>query len=146
MIKYTFAAVSIALMLTPALAQSPGASKSEQGLPPSSVQLTEKPKLSLKTQDPNEWLGSDLMGASVIGAEGESIGEIEDVLIKADGTVSAVVVGVGGFLGIGEKAVAVPFSGLNLAREDDGDLVVTVNATKDELNAAPTYTYATDKK
>lgn len=60
------------------------------------------------------WRVSDLEGKAVYGAEGESIGDISDVLISQDGSVNAVIIGVGGFLGIGEKDVAVDMSALQL--------------------------------
>ena len=99
-----------------------------------------------KTQASDDLRASKLIGTAVVNNAKETIGEIDEIVLAKNGSASHAVIGVGGFLGIGEKAVAVPFSGLTLAREDDGDLVVTVNATKDELNAAPTYTYAADKK
>ncbi|HEX8417963.1 MAG TPA: PRC-barrel domain-containing protein [Methylobacterium sp.] len=53
--------------------------------------------------------GSKLVGVEVIGMDHERVGRTEDVLLDADGRVRAVVIAVGGFLGIGEKLVAVPF-------------------------------------
>jgi hypothetical protein len=58
------------------------------------------------------WRVSDLEGKPVYGAEGDNIGDIKDVLVNKDGTVTAVLVGVGGFLGIGEKDVAVSMTAL----------------------------------
>lgn len=60
------------------------------------------------------WRVSDLQGKSVYDANGESIGEINDVLVSQDGSVNAVIIGVGGFLGIGEKDVAVNTAALQL--------------------------------
>jgi len=58
------------------------------------------------------WRVSDLEGKPVYSAEGENIGDIKDVLVNKDGTVTAVLIGVGGFLGIGEKDVAVSMTAL----------------------------------
>ena len=58
------------------------------------------------------WRATDLTGKDVYGASGESIGSITDVLVNEDGKVNAVLVGVGGFLGIGQKDVAVSMSAL----------------------------------
>ena len=58
------------------------------------------------------WRVSDLEGKPVYTAEGESIGDIKDVLVSQDGSINAVLIGVGGFLGIGEKVVAVSMSAL----------------------------------
>ena len=65
----------------------------------------------------DQWRASKLVGVSVMGAEQKSIGTIEDVLIDHDGNAQTVVIGVGGFLGIGEKAVAVPFKTLHWRTE-----------------------------
>jgi sporulation protein YlmC with PRC-barrel domain len=60
-------------------------------------------------------LGSKLIGTTVVSANNESVGDVNDVILDRNGQVMAVVVGVGGFLGIGEKDVAVPFSALDFA-------------------------------
>lgn len=68
----------------------------------------------------NQILGSDLDGTRVYGANNENIGSISDMLIDRDGRVIAVVVGVGGFLGIGEKDVAIPFEALEIVADNRG--------------------------
>jgi Uncharacterized conserved protein len=60
------------------------------------------------------WRVSDLQGKAVYDPNGESIGEINDVLVSQDGSVNAVIIGVGGFLGIGEKDVAVNTAALQI--------------------------------
>jgi len=60
------------------------------------------------------WRVSDLEGTAVYGADGESIGDIKDVLVNQQGEVEAVLIGVGGFLGIGEKDVAVSMQALEI--------------------------------
>jgi sporulation protein YlmC with PRC-barrel domain len=68
------------------------------------------------------------------------IGEISDVLVSKSGNVEAFIVSVGGFLGIGQKDVAVPFSAVR-ATEKNGTWYLTMNATKDALKQARGYTY-----
>jgi len=63
----------------------------------------------------NQIMASDLIGTRVVSANNESIGDINDVILDRNGQVMAAVVGVGGFLGIGEKDVAVPFNSLEFA-------------------------------
>lgn len=81
----------------------------------------------------------NLLNESVRNAANENVGDINDVIIGADGTIAAVIVGVGGFLGLGEKDVALPFSELTFATDSDNDLVVSTSATKESLQLAPEY-------
>ncbi|EHJ93224.1 PRC-barrel domain-containing protein [Vreelandella boliviensis] len=76
----------------------------------------------------------------------EDIGTITDLVIDEDGQINAVVVGVGGFLGMGEKNVAIEWDSLELTKDEDGeDYVITVNASEDALEAAEEYNRTTDK-
>src|SRR5215470_4859868 len=68
------------------------------------------------------------------------IGEVDDVLLGADGKINALVIGVGGFLGIGEKHVIVPFTTVKADRKDN-KWQLTMNSSKDELKAAPGFKY-----
>ena len=61
---------------------------------------------------PDLWRASKLEGVNVYNQSNERIGEINEVLVDKQGKVEAVVIGVGGFLGIGERSVAVPFNAL----------------------------------
>ncbi|MBD3896139.1 PRC-barrel domain-containing protein [Halomonas sp. ML-15] len=71
-------------------------------------------------------------------AEDEEIGSIDNLLLDEDGQIVALIVGVGGFLGIGEKDVAIEWESVELTQEDD-DYVVHVNATRDALEEADEY-------
>jgi sporulation protein YlmC with PRC-barrel domain len=68
------------------------------------------------------------------------IGSVDDLLIDQQGRITAVLVGVGGFLGIGEKDVAIPFSALH-ASEKDSKWYLVLNTNKDALKAAPGFKY-----
>jgi sporulation protein YlmC with PRC-barrel domain len=70
----------------------------------------------------------------------EKIGEITDVLVDKDGKVGAFIVSVGGFLGVGEKHVAVPFNAVQ-GTQKNGKWWLTMNATKDALKSAAGYKY-----
>src|SRR5919202_4999162 len=61
------------------------------------------------TELPGAMRGSKLIGTEVIGQDHVRIGSIDDLLVDRDGRIRAVVIGVGGFLGIGEKNVAIPY-------------------------------------
>jgi len=80
----------------------------------------------LAAPQPGQMLGSDLRGTRVYGANNENIGDISDTLIDRNGQVVAVIVGVGGFLGIGQKDVAVPFQALEIVADNQ---TVGVGAT-----------------
>jgi sporulation protein YlmC with PRC-barrel domain len=68
------------------------------------------------------------------------IGEISDVLIGEDGKIDAFIVSVGGFLGIGEKDVAVPFSAIHVI-DKSGKRYLTMSATKDALKNVQAFRY-----
>jgi sporulation protein YlmC with PRC-barrel domain len=68
------------------------------------------------------------------------IGTIDDVLVNQQGRITALLIGVGGFLGVGEKDVAVPFSSIRASAQDNKWHLV-LGATKDGLKAAPGFTY-----
>jgi sporulation protein YlmC with PRC-barrel domain len=82
---------------------------------------------------------SKLMGATVYGPDESSVGEISDVVFNATGDIQAAVIDVGGFLGIGEKPVAVGFDELQVREDGNGTLSVMVSATQEQLDSAPTY-------
>jgi sporulation protein YlmC with PRC-barrel domain len=83
---------------------------------------------------------SNYMGQSVYNTADESIGQISDLIIKKEGAVEAAVIGVGGFLGIGQKLVAVPFERSEVSEQPDtGALKLTTTETADSLKAAPEF-------
>ena len=92
-------------------------------------------------QDEDTFLVSALLGASVENSAGEIIGDINDVLSSRDGTFEGVVIGVGGFLGIGEKDVAIEYDRLQLV-EKDGSLTLMLDVTPEDLEQAPEFVSA----
>jgi sporulation protein YlmC with PRC-barrel domain len=81
---------------------------------------------------------SDLIGKRVYSKAGDDLGEVNDLIVSDNGGVQAVVLGVGGFLGIGEKDVAVTMAAIEATQ--DGDTVrLVVDASKEQFTAAPTY-------
>ncbi len=81
----------------------------------------------------------EFVGTTVYGANDENIGEIGDVVLSQDGKVDAVIIDVGGFLGIGEKPVAVGMDNLQFMADNDGDRYLYTSFTKEQLDAAPAY-------
>ena len=92
------------------------------------------------TQTADEWRTSKLVGAAVYNKANEKIGKIEDIVLKSDGSLDEVVLSVGGFLGIGDKYVSVPFSALKVTR-DGGSVNIVSDGTKDSLKALPDYKF-----
>jgi 3D (Asp-Asp-Asp) domain-containing protein len=95
-------------------------------------------------QPVGQWLASQFNGQPVTNDTGESIGNISDLLFDKSGRIANVVIGVGGFLGIGEKNVAMPFTALSVTADANGKRVVKVALSKDQLKAAPDFK-ATEK-
>ncbi|HLZ01698.1 MAG TPA: PRC-barrel domain-containing protein [Bradyrhizobium sp.] len=117
------------VLSTAALAQSatpPEATHALTSLPADAVTVTDYYKQNV--YDPSE----------------TKIGEVADVLVDKDGRAVAVIVSAGGFLGAGEKDVAVPFSAVRRTQRD-GKWYLVMNATKDALKAAPGYKYDKSK-
>ncbi len=82
----------------------------------------------------------DLTGARVYGPKDEDVGEISEVLLSDDGTMDRVVIDVGGFLGMGERPVAVTFDELQIVRTGDGgDLKVYIDSSQEALEQQPEY-------
>jgi sporulation protein YlmC with PRC-barrel domain len=109
---------------------------------------------SITQQQTGEYLADDVIGASVRNAQNENIGSVSDLVIDREGKVKAAIVSVGGFLGIGDKHVAVPWSDVKLQADTrtsasgtatsgspdaSRNPMVLVNVTKDQLKQAPEF-------
>lgn len=92
-----------------------------------------------------DWLASNLIGSTVYSGTDENLGKIVDILATDEGEVKAVVIGVGGFLGIGRKDVAVAPDTLERVKIDNGVKLVLATS-KDELNAAPEFKTAAQQE
>ncbi len=87
------------------------------------------------------WRATELKGTDVRTPTGEDLGDIKEVAIDANGRVSYVALSVGGFLGVGERVVAVPWDALkfSLSGEKSDKKLVTLATTKKQLEAAPQF-------
>ena len=81
-----------------------------------------------------------LMGKTIYNDAGVKVGKVEDLIISPDKNVSYVIVGAGGFVGIGRHDVAIPVTQI----QDKAGKLVMAGATKDSIKAMPEFTYATD--
>ncbi|PKA39554.1 photosystem reaction center subunit H [Rhizobium sullae] len=94
----------------------------------------------LTEQGPDQISANSYIGQSVYNGQNESIGSVNDLIMKKDGGLVAAVIGVGGFIGIGEKNVAVPMDKITVAQNtQDGSLKLTTSETVDSLKAAPEF-------
>ena len=82
---------------------------------------------------------SKIVGSPVVNDANEKIGDVDDLLVEPSDKVLFAVLSVGGFLGMGERLVAVPFGSLQIA----GNKVMLPGGTKDALTALPEFKYAT---
>ncbi len=95
---------------------------------------------SLTAQSDEQISANTYIGQAVYNSADESIGKISDLIMEKDGGITAAVIGVGGFLGIGEKWVAVPFEKISITQVPDSDDVkLTTTETAESLQAAPEF-------
>ena len=83
---------------------------------------------------------TDWYKQNVYDQNNQKLGEIMDLLVNQSGQIEAAMVGVGGFLGAGEKDVAVSFNAIKPAKKND-KTYLTLNTTKDALKNAPGFKY-----
>ena len=131
------AALAIALGFTPALAQTTSPERRPAA-------ATEAPKTPITgqilAQDASTVLAKELIGQTVYAPDKTKIGSISDLILSKDGkSVEGFVIGVGGFLGIGEKSVALKLDRLQVGQTPEGTMQLTMDAKKDELANAPTF-------
>ncbi|WP_111561823.1 PRC-barrel domain-containing protein [Rhizobium sp.] len=94
----------------------------------------------LTEQSADQISANTYIGQAVYNGTNESIGNVNDLIMKKDGGLVAAVIGVGGFLGIGEKNVAVPMEKITVAQNTtDGSVKLTTSETAETLKAAPEF-------
>jgi sporulation protein YlmC with PRC-barrel domain len=86
------------------------------------------------------WTANEFIGKTVYTTANENVGEINDLVFGNDGKIVGVVIGVGGFLGIGEKDVLVSLDSIRMTKADGSDTVqLVVDANKSVLENAPGF-------
>jgi sporulation protein YlmC with PRC-barrel domain len=106
---------------------------------PKSAEATPSGAPFLTKQESSDWLVGNLIGKSVVNADNDSIGDVNDLVTDQNGKIIAIVVGAGGFLGIGEKDVAIRFEDVKLARDENNDVKIIADLDKETLASAPDY-------
>ena len=128
--KIALIAASLAVLAGPALAED---AKTTGKAPAAEAKFS--------TVSKDEMFSSKLKGLNVYNQKEESVGEITDIAIKGN-QVDALILSVGGFLGMGEHYVAVSPSSVSVKRDTKNDKwVATMNTTKEALKAAPEFKY-----
>lgn len=101
---------------------------------PQTVQLVKVDVVKVSTG----YRASKVLGASVVNEAGETVGKIDEIIVGSDGKAPFVVLSVGGFLGVGDKLVVLPYEQMRT----DGKKIMLPGATKDSLKALPEFKYA----
>jgi hypothetical protein len=135
------AVLALALGTTAAAAQTPPPQQRPAPTMPSASEAPKAPVAGqIVTQDANTILAKDLIGLTVYAPDKTKIGSISDLILSKDAkTVDGFVIGVGGFLGIGEKSVALKLDRLRISHDAQGALELTMDAKKEELANAPSF-------
>ena len=111
--KYTVAAMTgSALLASVAFAQSPTATSDRATMAPGTTSDS-----AASSTFQGDWRASKIVGVNIYNDKNESVGSINDLLTDKSGSIKAVVIGVGGFLGVGEHLVAVPFDKIKFVSE-----------------------------
>ena len=128
-------------------AGSPAPAAGNQAAAPSDTtkQVAATDKFLSQQQD-GQMLASNVMGQTVYDSSGNNLGSVNDIVLDKDGKMAAVVIGVGGFLGIGQKNVAVSIEAINRTTDENGNPKFVLNASKDEIDQAPAFTTLADLK
>jgi hypothetical protein len=152
------AAVS-ALMVSGALAQaSPPTDPPKAAAPKADAAPVDAAKF-ISSQGTDQWVFSKFKGTNVLGPDDAKVGDVNDMLFDKSGKIIGMIVGVGGFLGIGEKSVAIDMSAFQVVPASTGssaggaggaagasdndptNVKLKVTWTKEQLKAAPDFQY-----
>lgn len=128
--KKTLTAMSLLAVMSTAVAA--------QETKPASIQFVAE-------QTQAEVLATDFTGEAVVTKSGERVGDINNLVFDESGRIALGVIGVGGFMGMGEKEVAVPFDTLK-PETRDGKQVLVLDVTKEQIQAAPAYKTLNDQR
>jgi len=130
--------------------QSPAAQMPPDKMPAEKVMPSPQSKASadsaVTTQTSGTVLGSDIIGKTVYGSDQKKIGTANDIVMKQDGSgVDAVVVGVGGFLGLGEHNVALKLDRFSFQPSESGRTIIVLKTSKEELQSLPAFKSKADQ-
>lgn len=119
------------LLASPALAQD---TSTDTATEPAQGDVQFVPK-----QQEKQDLVSRFLGTPVVNPQGDQLGRVNDMALDTAGQVEVIVIGVGGFLGIAQKNVAVPYDALARQEGPEGNTQLVLNASQGDLADAPEY-------
>jgi sporulation protein YlmC with PRC-barrel domain len=122
----TAAAATVAALATPVIVLAQGT--------PQTIQLVKVDVMKVSTG----YRASKVIGSSVVNEAGDTVGKVDEIIVGPDGKAPFVILSVGGFLGMGDKLVALPYEQMKA----DGKKIVLPGATKDSLKSLPEFKYA----
>ena len=134
----------------PALIQTKGSIKAQLSVMPTSADISAGAIRSTKVytlkpdaeRPPTESVATLTLSRDEYGRllnSHQQVGEIEDLLISGDGRINNTVISVGGFLGVGERQISVPWSEIRFIRSDEGENFAIISKTKADLEKMPEY-------
>jgi hypothetical protein len=138
----TVAAVLLALPVAREDLRAEDAAPASTNEPPSpapAAPQTAAPQAPASVTVLNKHEVQGILGREVLGSANENMGRIVDVLVAHDGQVRAAIIDFGGFLGVGSRKIAVDWSALHFPIPGKPDERVTLDLTRDQVNAAPAY-------
>lgn len=142
--KTVLLGLTAALIAAPAFAQSTMSPSTSSSAPAATTGSAPSSAPTFARVSNDEMFTSKLKGLNVYNQNNESIGEISDIAITKDNQVQALIISVGGFLGVGEHYVAVAPSSVHVAYDQSSKKwKATMNTTKEALKAAPEFKYPT---
>lgn len=140
--KLITAALVAGLAASPAFAQTTNSTTPNAAGATDTVPTTTATTGTVSTMThatPGEMASSKVVGSAVYNSNNEKIGEVNDLILDQSGKVAGVVIGVGGFLGLGERNIAVTYNSIHFDKDAKGKPHLTVPATKDQLKAMQPY-------
>jgi len=134
MSRFVIALLLSAALAVPALAQKKEEPKKE------AAKVTIPTNTFFKGQTSGQYLAREqLIGAKVLNKDGQTIGTIDDLIVGSGDRIEGVVLGVGGLLGVGQKAIGVRLGALKVSKADGKVTVTFPAATKEMLGAVDAY-------
>jgi hypothetical protein len=131
---------ALALLLTTALAAPALAQPKEEPKKEVAKKAAIPTNTFFKGQTASQYLASEqLIGTKVLNKDGQTIGTISDLIVGSGDKIEGVILGVGGFLGVGEKKIGVRLGALRISRADGKITIAFPAATKEVLGAVDAY-------